>query len=81
MAAATKTSCKMASILRQKWFKNLGFCLKLQNFLHFGLCDLVQIRDKYVSNNVERDFRFPVSAFATVARISFNGKFTAKIGF
>ena len=32
---------------------------------------------KYVSNNVRRDFRVPVSAFATVARQSFNGKFTA----
>ena len=34
---------------------------------------------KYVSNNVRRDFRLPVSAFATVARKVFNGKFTAKI--
>ena len=36
---------------------------------------------KYVSNNVQRDFRFLVSAFASVARKSFNGKLTAKIGF
>ena len=34
---------------------------------------------KNVSNNVWRDFRLPVSAFATVARKRFNGKFTAKI--
>ena len=31
--------------------------------------------------NVWRDFRLPMSAIATVARKSFNGKFTAKIDF
>ena len=37
---------------------------------------------KYVVNNAQRDLRIPVSVFATVARKSFNGKFTAKkIGF
>ena len=36
---------------------------------------------KYVSNNLQRDFRIPVSAFVKVARKSFNAKFTAKIGF
>ena len=34
---------------------------------------------KYVPNNVWKDFRLPESAFATVARESFNGKFSAKI--
>ena len=36
---------------------------------------------KYVSNKVWRDFRLPVSVFASVARKSFNGKFTASIDF
>ena len=36
---------------------------------------------KYVLNNVWTDFRFPVSAFATVAWKNFNGKFTAKMDF
>ena len=37
---------------------------------------------KYLSNNVWRDFRLPMSALATVlVRKSFNGKFTAKIDF
>ena len=34
-----------------------------------------------MSNNVWRDFRLPMSALATVAGKSFNGKFTAKIDF
>ena len=34
---------------------------------------------KYLSNNVWRDFRLPMSALATVAGKSFNGKFTPKI--
>ena len=36
---------------------------------------------KYVSNNAWKDFRLTVSAFATVARKKFIGKFTAKIDF
>ena len=36
---------------------------------------------KYLSNNVWRDFRLPMSALATVAGKNFNGKFTAKIDF
>ena len=36
---------------------------------------------KYVSNNVWRDLRLPVSDFSTVAWKSFNLKFTAKIDF
>ena len=35
----------------------------------------------YVSNNVQRDFRLSVSEFATVARKSCFGKFSAKIDF
>ena len=31
--------------------------------------------------NVRRDFRLPISALATAAGKSFNGKFTAEIGF
>ena len=33
---------------------------------------------KHISRNVWKDFRLPVLALATVARKSFNGKFTAK---
>ena len=36
---------------------------------------------KHFVRNVWRDFRPPMSALATVARKSFNGKFTAKIDF
>ena len=36
---------------------------------------------KHLSNNVWRDFRLSMSALATVARKSFNAKFTAKIDF
>ena len=36
---------------------------------------------KYVSINVWRDFRLPVSSFATVAQKGFYRKFTAKIYF
>ena len=36
---------------------------------------------KHVLRNVWRDFRLPMSALATVAGKSFNGKFTAKIDF
>ena len=36
---------------------------------------------KYVSNNVRRDLRLEVLAFATVARKRFIGKFSAKIDF
>ena len=36
---------------------------------------------KYLSNNVWRDLRLPMSALATVAGESFDGKFTAKIDF
>ena len=42
MVAAIETSRKMASILCQNGFKNLVFCLKPQNIVHFGPYDLVQ---------------------------------------
>ena len=55
------------------------------NLIHFGLYDVVQISPacstKYVSNNVWRDFRLSVLAFATVARKFFTGIFTSKIDF
>ena len=35
----------------------------------------------YVSTNVWKNLRLPVSASATVARKSFNGKFIAKLDF
>ena len=36
---------------------------------------------KYLSNNVWRDFRLPMSALATVGGESFDSKFTAKTDF
>ena len=36
------------------------------------------LSNKYVSNNVRRDFSLPVSAFATIALKRSNGKITAK---
>ena len=79
----------MASTLcKTMGLKELCFLFKSSNFVHFVPYDLVQISPacspKYVSNNVGRDFRFPVIAFATVARktkFCFKGKFTAKIDF
>ena len=52
--------------------------------MYFGPYDFVQISlayDKHFSRNVCRDFRLPMSALATVAWKSFNGKFAAKIDF
>ena len=59
-------------------FKNPVSCQKAQNFMSFGLCDFVQISPACGPNTyyVWRDFRLPMSALATVAGKSFNGKFT-----
>ena len=64
------------------------FCQKAQHFVKFGPYDFVQISLTCGTNiltsfvrNVWRDLRLPMSALATVARKSFNGKFTAKIDF
>ena len=68
-------------------FKNSAFLSESSIFctfrtILFGL-NFASMWPKYISNNVyiEREFRHPVSAFATVTRKSFNGKFTAKIDF
>ena len=65
-------------------FKKSVFCQKAQN-VHFGPCDLVQISPacglSANQKNFWSDFRLPASTFATVARKSFNAKFTAKIAF
>ena len=82
--SATEVSAKMASTLFRKWFKkqfsvkSLKFCIFLT--LRFG-SNFASMWSKHASNTVWRDFRLPVSAFAAVARTSFNGKFTAKINF
>ena len=39
----------------------------------------IHIISSLQTNNVWRDFRLQVSAFAVVARKNFNGKFTAKL--
>ena len=69
--------------LSEMVFENSSFCHKAQNFVHFRPYDLVQISSACSPNTYEiwKDFRLPVSEFATVARKSFNGKFTAKIDF
>ena len=70
MVAATKMSCKMASALCQKWFKKLGFLSKSSKFCTFWTIRVgstfASMWSKYVSNYVKRDFRIPLSAFATV---------------
>ena len=76
----------MASTLCQKWFlKTLFFFSKSSKFrivwtIQFCL-NISSMWSKYLSNYVWRDFRLPMSALATVAGNSFNGKFTAKIDF
>ena len=59
--------------------KKLVFCHKAQTFVHFGPYDLIQISTACGLNtyqkNVWTDFWLTVSAFATVARKSFNGQF------
>ena len=85
MVAATKKSCKMASTLYQSWFlkgwvfvQNLKILYILDHTVWFKFRQyVVQVRNKYFT----RDFRIPMSTFATVAGISFNGKFTEKNGF
>ena len=67
-------------------FKNLFFVKKLKSKLcTFGTIqfdsNFPSIWIKYLSNNVRRNLRLLVSAFATVARKNFNGKYTAKIDF
>ena len=66
-------------------FKKPGFLSKNSKFCIFRtirFCsNFTSMWSKYVSNNVWRDFQLPMSALATVARKSFNVKFTAKIDF
>ena len=66
-------------------FKNLGFLSKSQEFSTYVTIQFVSnfasILFTYVSNDVWRDFRLPVSEFATIAWKSFDGKFTTKIDF
>ena len=75
----------MASTFCQKIvLKELDFLSKTSNFVHFGLYDLIQISPECSQNTYQimwRDFRLLVLAFATVARKSLKGKFTAKIDF
>ena len=79
IVSATETSCKTAPVFCQKnGFKKLVFLskkLKILYILDHAICF------KNLSNNVWRDFRLPVSAFATTTWNSFNGKFAAKIDF
>ena len=58
--------------------KELKILYILDHTIWFKFRCNVQIRIKYC---LLRDFRLSVSAFATVARKSVNGNFTAKIAF
>ena len=85
----------MNSTLCQKWvlktrfsflFVCLFVCLSKSSRFHvlwtIRFCsNFTSMWSKYFSNNVWRDFWLPMSAFATVAWKSYNGKFTAKIVF
>ena len=76
----------MASMLCQNGFKKTRFFFdKAKFFVHFERYDLVQMSvaccPKYVSNIHEETIRLSLFAFVRVARISFYGKFTAKIAF
>ena len=68
----------MASTLCQKLFEKLVFLLSNSlKFCKFRTTrfesNLTSKWSKFVSNDICRDFRLPVSAFETVARKSFNG--------
>ena len=63
--------------------KSPVYCQKTQNFVHFGTYDLVQCSPACGSSTYQMMYgetsnRLPVSAFATIVRTSFNGKFAAK---
>ena len=73
---------KMVSTTRFFFFfflsKNSKFC----EVWTIRLCsNFTSMWYKHFLRNVWRDFRLPMSALATVAGKSFNGKFTAKIDF
>ena len=81
----TETSCEMVSTLCRDLFKKLSFLSKNLTFCSFWIIrfgsNFANRFFKYVSNNLWRNFRLPVSTFATVAQKIFNRKFTAKIAF
>ena len=66
----------------QKWFLKTRFFVNKVTILnildHTIWFKFRQHRFKYVSNNVWRYIRFPVSALATIAWKSLNGKFASK---
>ena len=79
----TERFSKMASTLCQKWLTI--FCQKAQKIYvvpTIQFCsNFTSMWSKYLSNNVWRDLRLRMPVLATVARKSFNGKFTAEIDF
>ena len=75
----------MSSTLCQKWFKKNGFFftkkLKIRVVWTKQFCsNFTSMWSKYLSNNVWRDLRLPMSALA-IAGESLNTKFAAKIDF
>ena len=73
------------SLSKMVFKKNLVFLPKSSTFRvvwTIQLCsNFTSMWYKHFSRNVCRDFRLPMSALASVARKSFNGKFAATIGF
>ena len=60
------------------------FCQKAQNFVKFGPYDFVRISltcGINILKGMYRDFRLPMSAFATAVGKNFDEKFTVKIDF
>ena len=76
----------MVPTLCQKWFLKTRFFVEklkiscsLDHTIFFS--NFTSMRYKHSLRNVWRDFRLLMSALATVAGKSFNGKFTPKIDF
>ena len=70
----------LSKMIEKTWFfvKSSKFCiLRTIRFCS----NFTSMWSKYLSNNVWRDFRLPMSPLATVAGKSFNSKLTAKIDF
>ena len=69
---------KMVSKALRFFVQKLKFCTLL--IIRFG-SNFTSMKSQYVLNNVLRDFRLAVLAFAMVARKNIKVKFTAKIDF
>ena len=84
MVTATKTSCKMAFTLYQKWFKKTRLFAKKLFFtlwtIRFG-SNFASMWSKYVLNNVWIDFRTSCVSICNGSTEDFYVKLTARIDF